>query len=216
MAITGSITELPLPDVLTTLRNQHGRLVFTELGPVSNVEIYLVPNFICGVFVSGVCITDEAIILEKLIGITASVRGRFHFEALPAEMINQRVRISIDGLNLSVVTMADEIAWRQSDFILPAKMVILARRDAVFAEAILTSFFARAFDLFDTGIDAQQLAVKMQVSMTQAQFYILKFLEAGAVKLGMPQGGYRHLPSPIVVQSSRLKLMSTQRIRVRN
>ncbi len=212
MPIIGGNTELPLPDLLTTLRNQYGRLTFSDIGPVSSVEIFLMPSFICGFSVSGVCVTDEAVILEKLVAITAAARGKFHFEPLPAEKINQRVRLSIDGANLAVVTMADEIAWRLSDCILPSKMVILDQSDCQFDDAIVASFFARAHELLEIGIDAQQLAIKMQVSIIQAQFYILKLMEAGAVKIGMPMSGRTGRPSPIIVQSSRFSILTTRRV----
>ncbi len=213
MAIIGVNTELPLPDLLTTLRNQYGRLTFSDLGPVSSIEIYLAPSIICGFIVCGVCVTDEAVILEKLVAITASQRGRFHFEPLPGEMINQRVRLSIDGVNLAVVTMADEIAWRQSDFVLPSKMVILNETGCQFDDAMVASFFGRSLELLEIGVDAQQLANQMHISLMQAQFYVLKFLEAGAVKIGMPKSGYEGRPSPIIVQSSRFGVVRTQRMR---
>ena len=216
MAIIGVNTELPLPDLLTTLRNQYGRLTFSDLGPVSNIEIFLSPSYICGFFVCGQCVTDEAVILEKLIAITASQRGRFHFEPLPGEMIKQQVRLSIDGANLAVVTMADEIAWRQSDFILSSKMVILDKMGCQFDDAMVASFFGRSYELFEIGIDAQQLASKTHISLIQAQFYILKFLEVGAVKIGMPRSGRDGRPSPIIVQSSRFGVVRTQRMRTRN
>ncbi len=215
MSIQGSNQELPLPDLLTTLRSHHGRLVFSDLGPVSNVEIYLIPSFISGFYCSGVGITDEACILEKLIAITASQRGRFHFEVLPEGIINHQVRLSIDGANLAVATMADEIAWRQSEFIHAAKMVILDQPGRQFDDAMVASFFGRAYEHFEIGVDGQSLAMKMQISLIQAQFYILKFVEAGAVKIGMPMSGRSGRSSPIIVKSSRFEVMTTRRLLAR-
>ncbi len=216
MAISGSNSELPLPDLLTMLRNQHGRLLFSDLGSISNLEVYLTPACICGFFISGECVTEEALILEKLVAINMSKRGRFRFESLPGEMINQRVSVPVDVVNLSITQMADQIAWRQSDFILPAKMVLLSQPNCQFDDAMVASFFVRAKEWFEIGIDAQQLAVKMGIAMVQAQFYILKLREAGAIRIGMPKSAYVNRPSPILVQSSRLKVLTTRRVGGRN
>jgi len=199
-----------------TLRNLSGRLTFHDLGPISSIEVFLSHGYICGIYASSVCLTDEALILEKLVAITATQRGRFNFEPLPPEMVNQGVRLSIDAVNLAVVTVADEIAWRRSEFVLPAKMVILDQDDCEILEPMLMSVYARSHHLFETGIDAQQLAIQLQVSLVQAQFYIFKLIEAGAVKIGMPASARVGRPSPILLQSSRFEVVTTRRLRLQD
>ncbi|HEX8371184.1 MAG TPA: hypothetical protein VF585_00255 [Chthoniobacterales bacterium] len=215
MAIS-STPELPLPDLLTTLRNLSGRLVFTELGSISGVEVFIASSFICGFYASGECMTEESDILEKLVAISASQLGRFSFETMPLEMINHRVRISIDQVNLAVVALKDEIAWRRSEFVSPTKVMVVDQIGCKFESVMLSSFFKRAYELFEKGIDAQQLAVKMQISLVQAQFYILKLLESGAIAVGKNDKPRNGMAVPLVIPPSRLESVATVRARSRN
>ncbi len=182
MAVTGEISELPLPELLNMMRHRAGKLYLQGTAQVSEMVLHFTPGYLCGFQSENRILKSEVQVVDKLVAVTASPVGRFVFEPRHASSLMGSVRISIDRLALIIVSKVDELSVHRAQLppahrvfrLTPAPEDGSPRVLPAWEDYDLGEFYHASETLLRCGISAEKLATIEQISVEQTQLYLYK------------------------------------------
>jgi hypothetical protein len=211
--VTGDIADLPLPELLNMMRFRSGKLALLQTQQVSEMTLHFTPGYLCGFMVDKYIVKNETQVVDKLVAVTASPKGRFVFTPAHASSLLGSVRLGIDRLALIIVSQVDEISVNKAQLSPPHRIFRLQPGGAKvqFEEQNLAEFFHSAKELLRCGISAEKLASIEQISTEQVQLYLYKLSLLGLVAPGRRDDLWAELDTVLQSKSTALKVTAAQR-----
>jgi len=209
MPVIGDTSELPLPDLLGMLRFRTGIVLFNRVKRIPEIEMHVVPGYVRGMFCGGKSVTDEAAMLDKVVAVAASSTGQFAFHPRRPDQVQNSVKMSMDGVILSVVTMIDEILYYKDQLPRMEQLYSFVQQESEFEleeeDHSLLNFVKSARDFLEIGSSAEDIAAVLQIGVAQVQFYLLKLRSMGIVSPMRSLDPFLHDPA-LCLKSSDIKL----------
>lgn len=196
MAIYGSISDLPAPEILNMLSRRTGLLRLTAGSGArrgSRYGLYLDQDELVAMFMDTREITDTMIIRDMFRGLLDLSEGSFEFESLPEENMQRSVRLSVKQLVLSTATIIDELDNYRSRF--PHPDIVFQVTSDIYEHlpGDLELFWMRAEPHLRRGISANKLADELNLSIDEVQLNFYKLRSAGHL---MPVRSYTRTRQP--------------------
>jgi len=195
------------------LRFRTGIIRFSGIMRLPTIELHVTPGFIRAVYTGERLLQDGAAVVDKLVAITAASTGKFTFSPARPDQITANMQLPIDGLILGVVTIVDEILYNKEHLPRREQVYAFAPVEAEFdlgeEDDQLLFFVKKARDQLELGTSAEDVAKVLEISVAQAQFYLLKLRSAGVVEPLRSADPFANDPA-LQLKSSGLRLASRE------
>lgn len=181
MAIFGDLLELQLPELLNLVGRRTGKLELLEVGKFKRVELHISTQCLKGIVIGDELLDDALLVRDKLASVMNETSGTFEFHKVPEIALRGSLSISIPQLLLSIASTIDEIDAYRKSFSHPNTIYKCLTPCEVWLDEDLYLFFEKAQPYLNSGVDAQVLANKLDLSLDQIQLYLYKLRSVGKV-----------------------------------
>ncbi len=214
MAISGDISDLPLPDLLNMIRFRGGLVTLTETQRATEMVLAFSPGYVTGFSIERQVIRVETQVVDRLFAVAAMPVGRFHYEPAPTASMRGSVRIPVDRLALCLVSKVDEVNIAKETLPSPSQVFRLRDEDSVIREIVkhvgepdLVNFVLESKHLLFTGVSADRLAELHQIGVDVARYYLYKLNLLGIVVPAKRDSLWATLDAALQPKSSGIRLV---------
>jgi len=191
------------------LRFRTGIIRFSAILRLPTIELHVTPGYLRSVYSGERLLQDPPAVVDKLVAITAASTGKFTFSPARPDQITANMQLPMDGLILGVVTIVDEILFSKDQLPRREQIYAFAPVEAEFDlgedDDQLLYFVKKARDQLELGTSAEDVAKVLEISVAQAQFYLLKLRAAGVVEPLRSADPFANDPA-LQLKSSSLRL----------
>jgi len=181
LAIYGSLSDLPAPEILTMLANRTGVLRVEAAVPSRwrRYELHLDRDFLTALYVDERALNDVMLVRDAFRTLVDLQEGSFAFENAAASQLGAAMRLPVKQLVLSTATAIDELAQYRSRFPHPDIVFQLRQPVAEHLPGDLELFYLRAEAHLMRGCSAAELAGILYLSVEEVQLQFYKLRAAG-------------------------------------
>ena len=211
MAIYGSLSDLPAPEILGMLARRTGHLkMVTEprSGRAARYDLHLDADNLVGLFLDSREVTDLMLVRDAFRKLLELEEGKFEFESVETHLLSRSLRLPIKQLLLSTATIIDELENYRSRFPHPDIVFQMTGPVHEHLPGDLELFFIRAEDHLNRGVSANDLSAALNLSVEEVQLHFYKLRNAGRL---VPRRSYaqvspQHRP-PVLPERERPHLL---------
>jgi hypothetical protein len=181
LAIYGSLSDLPAPEILNLLASRTGVLRVEAAGPARwrRYELHLDRDYLTSLLVDDRALNDVMLVRDAFRTLVDLQEGAFTFENGSVPQAAAVMRLPVKQLVLSTATAIDELAQYRSRFPHPEIVFQLEEPVTEHLPGDLEMFYVRAEPHLLGGCSAAHLAEVMQLSVEEVQLQFYKLRSAG-------------------------------------
>lgn len=179
MAIFGDFSELPFPEILSTLGRRSGRL-HVQTGAHSYV-LHLEGDRLLALSANGTIVHDPVDLREVILFLAQQTEGRFEFHRDEPDHLAHHHRIAVTQLLLSTSAIIDELDHYRDRLAPPETRFVLHESRHEVSDPALSDFLGRAHAPLADGASAQDLARALGMQVERVQLALYKLRTAGIV-----------------------------------
>jgi hypothetical protein len=184
MPIVGNLSEFPLPEVLLLIGVRTGRLRLLDVPEFGILDVDLSNGEVQAMHMGGRHFTEAGDMIEKLSAVVQAQGGMFEFRLHPVAEITRPRPLVVNHLVMSLVCHVDElVARQQADASNNHWYKLVSPQPEIWIEPDLHSFFLAASSHLLSGIQLEELANRLQISVNVVQQNLGNLRLLGLVKL---------------------------------
>lgn len=203
MAIYGSLSDLPAPEILNMLARRTGHLKVTtepQPGRAARYDLHLDRDHLMGLFLDSRELTDTMLVRDAFRKLLEIEIGTFEFESVEPDLLNRSLRLPIKQLILSTATIIDELENYRSRFPHPDIVFHVTGPIHEHLPGDLELFWIRAEEHLQRGISANALSEALNLSVEEVQLHFYKLRSVGRLvpRRSYAQARPQHRPSVLL------------------
>jgi hypothetical protein len=185
MAILGSLSEFPLPEVLLLIGTRTGRLRLLDVPEFGMMDIDFSNGEVQAMQLGTRTLTESADMIGKLGGVVQMQAGMFEFRLQPVASIARPKPLFVNQLVMSLVCHVDhEIALEKAHASSVGRYVLTVPQPQIWIEPELHVFFAEARPYFSSlGVQLADLARFMGMDIEIVRKHLANMRLLGLVQL---------------------------------
>ncbi len=181
-AIFGTLTEIPLLELLRTLGKRTGKLSIKVLPIKCDYDLYLDKSRLRALCVNGQVVRSGVSIREAFVELSNAKDGQYIFRSISEEELPKSFDVPLKPLLLNTTNKGEVNHYKER---LPARQTRfkLARRGELEAwqSESLKTFWERTALLFNRGSSAEEIARELNLEVTKVQLNIYKLRSLGQI-----------------------------------
>ncbi len=181
MAIFGTLTEIPLLELLRTLGRRTGKLSIVLLSQKRDYHLYLDRAKLKAMHVDGQVLRNGQLIRQAFIELSKAKEGNYTFKSIPVEALPKNFDVPLKPLLNTTSTgqiYKNRLPAPQTRFVTSESK---QRELESWQSNSLKAFWKSAVVLFDIGSSAEEIAQTLNVDLRTAQLNIYKLRALGQI-----------------------------------
>jgi hypothetical protein len=184
MAISGNLSDFPLPEILLLIGRRTGRLRLFNAEEYLPMELDLSEGCAHGLHLNGNVIVEPPQIVAELAYAIETGEGTFEFTPQPVETVARLHPLALTDLALQVVMYVDESQAKHRAVLDPELFYVLVpSRPAGDLRGELKRFFQQSRHLLSGGVRSEDLAEYLGVDEAMARLQLFHLHQLGLVRL---------------------------------
>lgn len=185
MAIFGTLTEIPLPELLRTLERRTGKLTIEVLPQKCAYDLYLEKAKLKAMLIDGKALQNRMLIREAVSELSKAKEGDYTFKAVSRDVLPQNFDVAIEPLLLTNDGKDDREEINRYRNRLPAAQTRFKSSSwgkiDTWPSSALQSFWEKTHTLFSKGTSAEEITKNLGLDIEKTQLYIYKLRSLGQI-----------------------------------